>query len=107
MAAALGANLPVDKPVGSMIVDIGGGTTEVAILAMNGTVYSHSIRVAGDEMDEAIQRHLKRVFGLHVGIFEAERIKIMIAAALPLGRTSHRRGLPAGMLQLDSPDRLK
>ena len=86
MAAALGAGLPVDKPVGSMIIDIGGGTTEVAILAMNGTIYSHSIRVAGDEMDECVQRHIRRVFGLQIGIFEAERIKLILGSALPSGR---------------------
>lgn len=87
MAAALGAGLPVEKPVGSMIIDIGGGTTEVAILAMNATVYSHSIRVAGDEMDEAVQRALRRTFGLHVGIFEAERIKLLLGSALPIGHS--------------------
>lgn len=87
MAAALGAGLPVDQPVGNMIVDIGGGTTEVAILCMNGTLYSHSIRVAGDEMDEAIQRQIKRAFGLEIGIFEAERIKLVLGSALPFGRS--------------------
>ena len=86
MAAALGAGLPVDKPVGNMIVDIGGGTTEVAIISMNGTFYSHSIRVAGDEMDEAIQRYIKREFRLDIGIFEAERVKLLIGSALPSGR---------------------
>lgn len=86
MAAALGAGLPVDKPVGSMIVDIGGGTTEVAIICLNGTAYSHSIRVAGDEMDEAIQRHVKKHFSLQIGIFEAERIKLLIGSALPFGK---------------------
>lgn len=86
MAAALGAGLPVDKPIGNMVVDIGGGTTEVAILSLNGTLYSHSIRVAGDEMDEAIQRHIKRLFSLQVGIFEAERIKLVIGSALPFGK---------------------
>jgi rod shape-determining protein MreB len=87
MAAALGADLPVNKPVANMIVDIGGGTTEVAIISMNGTLYSHSIRVAGDEMDEAIQRDIKRNFGLEIGIFEAERIKIVLGSALPLGKS--------------------
>lgn len=86
MAAALGADLPVDKPVGNMIVDIGGGTTEVAIISMSGTLYSHSIRVAGDEMDEAIQREIKKHYKLQVGIFEAERIKLLIGSALPFGR---------------------
>jgi rod shape-determining protein MreB len=86
MAAALGAGLPVDRPVGNMIVDIGGGTTEVAILSLNGTLYSHSIRVAGDELDEAIQRQMKRLYGLQIGIFEAERIKMVIGSALPFGK---------------------
>ncbi len=86
MAAAIGAGLPIDKAVGNMIVDIGGGTTEVAILSLNGTVYSHSIRVAGDEMDEAIQRTVRRTFGLQIGIFEAERIKLLIGSALPFGK---------------------
>lgn len=89
MAAALGCGLPVDKAVGNMIVDIGGGTTEVAILSMNSTLYSHSIRVAGDEMDEAIQRHIKKVFGLQIGIFEAERIKLVLGSALPLGKNRY------------------
>ena len=86
MAAALGADLPIEKAVGNMIVDIGGGTTDVAIIAMNATVYSQSIRVAGDEMDEAIQRHIRRNFGLQIGIFEAERIKMIIGSALQVGR---------------------
>ena len=87
MAAALGAGLPVGKPVANMIVDIGGGTTEVAILSMHSALYSHSIRLAGDEMDQAIQRHIRRLFNLEVGMFEAERIKMAIGSALPLGRT--------------------
>ena len=87
MAAALGADLPVDKAVGNMIVDIGGGTTEAAIISMNGTVYSHSIRVAGDEMDEAIQREIRRRYGLEIGIFEAERVKMLLGSALPFEHT--------------------
>ena len=86
MAAALGAELPIDKAVGNMIVDIGGGTTDVAILSLNATLYSQSIRVAGDEMDEAIQRHIRKTHGLQIGIFEAERIKLVIGSALPNGR---------------------
>lgn len=85
MAAALGAGLPVDQPVANMIVDIGGGTTEVAIISGSGTLYSHSIRVAGDEMDEAIQRIVRKELNLQIGVFEAERIKISIGSALPLG----------------------
>jgi rod shape-determining protein MreB and related proteins len=87
MAAALGMGLPIDKPVGNMIVDIGGGTTDVAIISMNGTIYSQSVRVAGDEMDEAIQRQIRRSLSLQVGIFEAERIKLVIGSASPLGKT--------------------
>jgi rod shape-determining protein MreB len=89
MAAAIGAQLPIDKAVGTMIVDIGGGTTEVAILSMGGTVYSQSIRVAGDEMDEAILRMIRRSHGLEIGILEAERIKLLLGSALatPLPRT--------------------
>ncbi len=103
MAASLGAGLPVEQAVGNMMVDIGGGTTEVAIISMCGTVYSHSIRVAGDEMDEAIQRHLKRRFGLHVGIFEAERLKLIIGSALPFGKprttVTYGRDLTSGLPQ--------
>ena len=82
MAAALGTGLPVDRAVANMIVDIGGGTTEVAILSCSQTLYSHSIRVAGDEMDEAIQRHLRKECSVEVGILEAERIKLVIGSAL-------------------------
>lgn len=91
MAAALGAGLPVSDPVGSMVVDIGGGTTEVAILCLGGTSYSRSIRVAGDEMDEAIQRYLRRHFGLEIGVYEAERLKKEIGSAIPLGKTELSR----------------
>lgn len=87
MAAAIGAGLPVDRPVGNMIVDIGGGTTEVAVIAMNGTIYSHAIRVAGDEMDEAIQRKVKKETGVQIGIFEAERIKLILGSALPFDKS--------------------
>jgi rod shape-determining protein MreB len=87
MAAAIGAGLPIDKPVGNMILDIGGGTSEIAVIAMSGTVYSQAIRVAGDEMDEAIQRKIKKETGVLVGIFEAERIKLIIGSALPFGKT--------------------
>lgn len=89
MAAALGAGLPVDQPVANMIVDIGGGTTEVAIISANGTLYSHSIRVAGDEMDEAIQRLARKELNLQIGIFEAERIKLAIGSALPAGEEQY------------------
>jgi rod shape-determining protein MreB len=83
MAAAVGSGLPVEQPVGSMIVDIGGGTTEVAVLSLSGSMYTHAIRVAGDEMDESIQRYIKQKLGLEISIFEAERVKIAIGSLTP------------------------
>ncbi len=83
IAAALGAVLPVAEAIGSMIVDIGGGTTEVAVLSYQGIVYSDSVRVAGDEITEAITRHLKRVYNLIIGERTAEQIKMDIGSAYP------------------------
>ncbi|MDH7577193.1 MAG: rod shape-determining protein [Bacillota bacterium] len=82
MAAAIGAGLPVYDPTGNMIVDIGGGTTEVAVISLGGIVTSRSIRVAGDEMDEAIVQHIKRSYNLMVGERTAEDIKIKIGSAV-------------------------
>jgi rod shape-determining protein MreB len=84
MAAAIGAGLPVNEVGGNMIVDIGGGTTEVAVISIGATAYSESVRIAGDEMDEAIEHFLRRAFNLQVGIFEAERIKLSIGSAMPM-----------------------
>jgi len=81
MAAAIGANLPVTEPTGSMIIDIGGGTTEVAVISLGGIVVSKSVRVAGDEMDNAIIQHIKRKYNLMVGERTAEDIKIKIGSA--------------------------
>lgn len=81
MAAAIGAGLPVTEATGSMVVDIGGGTTEVAILSLGGIVYSRSIRVGGDKMDEAIVAYIRRVHNLLVGESSAERIKMQIGSA--------------------------
>ncbi len=83
IAAAIGAGLPITEPYGNMIVDIGGGTTEVAIISLAGIVYSTSIRVAGDRMDEAIIQHLKRKYNLLIGERTAELIKITIGGAYP------------------------
>ena len=83
IAAAIGAGLPITEPSGNMIVDIGGGTTEVAIISLAGIVYSTSIRVAGDKMDEAIIQHLKRKYNLLIGERTAELIKISIGSATP------------------------
>ncbi len=83
MAAAIGAGLPVQEPSGSMIVDIGGGTTEVAVISLSGIVYSQSVRIAGDEMDEAVTQYLKRKYNLLIGERTAENIKIQIGSAYP------------------------
>jgi rod shape-determining protein MreB len=83
MAAAIGAGLPVSEPVGNMIVDIGGGTTEVAVISLSGIVYSQSFRVAGDKMDEAIVQYVKRKYNMLIGERTAELIKITIGTAYP------------------------
>lgn len=83
MAAAIGAGLPITEPSGSMIVDIGGGTTEVAVISLAGIVYSKSVRVAGDKMDEAIVNFLKRKYNLLIGERTAEQVKISIGTAYP------------------------
>jgi rod shape-determining protein MreB len=83
MAAAIGAGLPVTEASGSMIVDIGGGTTEVAVISLGGIVYSRSVRVGGDKMDEAIISYIRRQHNLLIGESSAERIKIGLAAARP------------------------
>src|SRR5580693_10558298 len=84
MAAAMGAGMPVDEPRGSMVVDIGGGTTEVAVISLGGIVHSRSIRVAGDELDEAIAAYVRRAYNLFIGDRTAERTKIEIGSAYPL-----------------------
>ena len=86
LVAAIGAGLPVTKPSGNMVVDIGGGTTDVAVISFSGIVYSRSVRVAGNEMDNAIMQHLKRKYSLLIGERTAEAIKIQIGSAFPLGK---------------------
>ncbi|HVI34612.1 MAG TPA: rod shape-determining protein, partial [Gaiellales bacterium] len=81
MAAAIGAGLPVSEPTGNMIVDIGGGTTEVAVISLGGIVVSQSIRVGGDELDEAIIEHVKREYKLMIGSQTAEEVKLEIGSA--------------------------
>ena len=83
MAAAIGAGLPITEPTGNMIVDIGGGTTEVAVISLAGIVFSKSIRVGGDKMDEAIIQYIKRKYNLLIGERTAELIKITIGSAYP------------------------
>ena len=84
IAAAIGVGLPIDEPLGNMIIDIGGGTTEIAVISLAGTVFSKSIRIGGDEMDEAIIEYLKKTYNLMVGERTAEEIKIKIGSAYPL-----------------------
>jgi len=85
MAAAIGAGLPVEEPTGSMVVDIGGGTTEVAIISLGGLVTAKSIRVAGDELDEAIVQYVKRTYNMLIGERTGEEIKMTIGSAYPTG----------------------
>jgi rod shape-determining protein MreB len=84
MAAAIGAGLPITEPSGNMIVDIGGGTTDVAVISLAGIVYSRSVRIAGNEMDEAIINYIKRKYNLLLGERTAESVKITIGSAFPL-----------------------
>ena len=84
MMAAIGAGLPITEPSGNMVVDIGGGTTDVAVISLSGTVYSRSVRVAGNEMDEAITQYLKRKYNLLIGERTAEQVKIELGSAYPL-----------------------
>ncbi|MCC6102680.1 MAG: rod shape-determining protein [Atopobiaceae bacterium] len=84
MAAAIGADLPIEDPTGSMVVDIGGGTTEVAVIAMGGVVVSQSIRIAGDEFDQVILEHVRDAYNLSIGERTAEDIKIKVGSAAPL-----------------------
>ena len=96
MAAAIGADMPVTEPIGSMVVDIGGGTTEVAVLSLRGVAYSTSVRVGGDKMDEAIVSYIRRNHNLLIGESTAERIKQEVGVAKPpvdgVGLTVHVKG---------------
>ncbi|RHW16468.1 rod shape-determining protein [Sphingomonas gilva] len=96
MAAAIGANMPVTEPIGSMVVDIGGGTTEVAVLSLRGLAYTTSVRVGGDKMDEAIVSYVRRNHNLLIGEATAERIKKDVGIAKPpldgVGQTIHIKG---------------
>ena len=89
MAAAIGAGLPVHEPTGNMVVDIGGGTTEVAVISLGGIVTSQSIRIGGDEMDEAIMHFIKKEYSLALGERTAEEIKIALGSACPMSEELH------------------
>ena len=84
IAAAIGVGLPIQEPIGNMIIDIGGGTTEIAVISLSGVVFSKSIRIGGDEMDEAVIEYLKKTYNLMIGERTAEDIKIKIGSAYPL-----------------------
>ena len=99
MAAAIGAGLPVTEPTGNMIVDIGGGTTDIAVVSLAGIVYGRSLRVAGGDMDEAIIQHMKRRHNLLIGEPTAERIKCEVGSAIPLGTPLRDRGQGAPSLR--------
>lgn len=86
MAAAIGSNLPVSEPAGNMIVDMGGGTTEVAVISLSGVVFSRSIRMAGDKMDEAIVNYIKKKFNVLIGLRTAEKVKLTIGTAMTNGQ---------------------
>src|SRR2546422_10035802 len=86
MMAAIGAGLPVPEPGGNMVVDIGGGTTDVAVISLFGIVYSRSLRIAGNHMDEAIVNYLKRKYNLLIGERTAEQIKVEIGSAYALDK---------------------
>ncbi|MDD8030577.1 MAG: rod shape-determining protein [Acidobacteriota bacterium] len=87
MAAAVGADLPISEPTGNMIVDIGGGTTDIAVISLNGVVFNHSIRIASNEMDESIIQYLKKKYNLLIGERTAEQIKMQLGSAYPLDET--------------------
>ena len=101
MAAAIGVGLPVQEPAGNMIVDIGGGTTEVALISLAGIVHSRTVRVGGDEMDECIVQYMKRVYNLMIGERTAEEVKITMGTAYPIGEETTQevkgRDLVAGL----------
>jgi rod shape-determining protein MreB len=84
MAAAIGVGLPIDKPIGSMVIDVGGGTSEIAVISLSGIVTTISERIGGDEMDEAIIQYVKRTYNLSIGNRMAEEVKIKIGSAFPL-----------------------
>jgi len=84
MVASVGAELPISEPTGNMIVDIGGGTTDIAVISLNGIVFNHSIRIAGNEMDEAVIQYIKKKYNLLIGEKTAEQVKMQIGSAYPL-----------------------
>src|SRR5436305_13366654 len=86
MVAGIGAGLPITEPSGNMVVDIGGGTTDIGVISLSGIVYSRSVRMAGNQADEAIMNYLKRKYNLLIGERTAEQIKMEVGYAFPLGK---------------------
>ena len=84
VAAAIGAGMPISEPSGNMVVDIGGGTTDIAVISLGGIVYSKSIKVAGDKMDEAVLSYIKRKYNLLIGEYMSEQIKFELGSAYPM-----------------------
>ena len=95
MAAAIGVGIPAHKPEGNMVIDIGGGTTDVAVISLSAIAYGESVRLAGDEIDEAIVRYMRITHHLNIGVFEGERVKMEIGSAYPLDKkmTTDVKGL--------------
>ncbi|ADK83653.1 cell shape determining protein, MreB/Mrl family [Desulfarculus baarsii DSM 2075] len=104
MAAAIGAGLPIQDPTSNMVVDIGGGTTEVAVISLTGVVYSKSVRVGGDKMDEAILQHIKRKHNLLIGERTAEMIKTTIGHAYPLEMAEQDKNLVQASIEVKGRD---
>jgi len=110
MAAAIGANIPVHKAEGNMVIDIGGGTSDVAIICLSAIAYGESVRLAGDAIDESIVRYLRLQHNLNIGIFEGERVKVAIGSAYPELETRHtevkglnvQTGIPTSILISDN-----
>ena len=109
LAAAIGANVPISGPSGNMIIDIGGGTSEIAVIALGGIVVSHSLRVGGNKFDEAIATYIRKKYNLMIGERTAEEVKIQIGTALPLERELTHGGprpRPHRRPAADHPDHL-
>lgn len=101
MAAAIGCGLPIDSAAGNMVIDIGGGTTDIAVISLGGIVISQSLRIGGNKLDEAIVRHIRNVYNLMVGEQTAEEVKIQIGSAFPMDQETtveiRGRDLVAGL----------
>jgi rod shape-determining protein MreB len=107
MAAAIGAGLPVDEPIGSMVVDIGGGTTEISVISLGGIVISKSLRVAGDKLDQAIITHIKKEYNLMIGESTAENIKLQLGSAFKINDVEETMQINGKELMSELPKNIK